>query len=103
MASPQLEGGYTRISNELIEAFLYKVTNSTWIRIFLLTCRLTYGFRRKEVESNYQAYATKLGLTKDTIKCNMLDMMDRKIITLAVVSPERFVITINKDYEKWKI
>ena len=103
MASPQVENGYTRIANELLEAICNKITNSTWIRILLWTIRLTYGFNRKEVQSNYQAYATKLNLTRDTIKVTLLDLFDRKIIVLAVLTKESFVITINKNYELWKI
>jgi phage replication O-like protein O len=103
MASPQVENGYTRIANELIEAMCNKLTNSTWLRVLFWTIRLTYGFNRKEVQSNYGAYATKLNLTKDTVKHALLDMFDRKIIVLAVITQESFVITINKDYELWKV
>ena len=60
-------------------------------------------FNRKEVQSNYGAYATKLNLTKDTVKRSLLELSDRKIIVLAVITKEQFVITINKDYELWKI
>jgi phage replication O-like protein O len=103
MASPQVENGYTRIANELLQAICNKLTDSTWIRMLLWTIRLTYGFNRKEVQSNYGAYATKLNLTKDTVKRSLLELSDRKIIVLAVITKEQFVITINKDYELWKI
>ena len=102
-ASPQLEKGYTRISNELIEAICNKVSNSTWTRILLWTARLTYGFRRKEVETNYASYATKLNLTKDTIKNALIEMENQKLVVVARIGPERFVITINKDYDLWKV
>jgi phage replication O-like protein O len=103
MASPQCEHGYTRIANELFEAVYCKLTNSTWIRLLCHTVRITYGWNRKEAQSNYQSYATKLNLTKDTIKNTLHELMDRKIVVLAVVSKEMFVITINKNYELWKI
>lgn len=103
MANPQCEHGYTRIANELLEAICHRLTNSTWIRVMLFTCRITYGWQRKEVQSNYQSYATKLSLTKDTIKSTLDELTDRKLIILAVVSKEQFVITINKNYELWRI
>ena len=103
MANPQKEKGYTPIANELIEAVCNKVTNSTWIRIIVWTMRLTYGWRRTETESNYGAYATKLNLTKDTIKHALLELADRRIIKLAVITQERFIITLNKNYELWKL
>ena len=103
MANPGLEGGYTKISNELLEAACRRIVNSTWLRVLVFTMRLTYGWRRKEVASNYQAYATKLNLHKDTIRGALADMAEKKIITLAVLTKEQFVVAINKDYEKWKI
>lgn len=102
-ASPQLEHGHTRIANELIEAICNRITNSSWIRILLWTARLTYGWRRKETESNYQAYATKLNLTKDTVKHTLLELNERKIIIFVVLTKEKFLISINKNYDLWKI
>lgn len=103
MASPQCENGYTRIANELLEAICNKITNSTWVRILFWTIRLTYGFNRKEVQSNYQAYATKLNLSEETIKYTLLDLSDRKIITYVVINRKSFVVALNKDYDGWKI
>lgn len=103
MANPQCENGYTRVANELLQAICNKLTNSTWIRILLWTARLTYGFKRKETQSNYQAYATKLNFTKETIKGALIDMHDRRIINFVPTTKEQFVITINKNYELWKI
>jgi phage replication O-like protein O len=103
MASPQVENGHTRIANELLEAICNKLTNSTWIRILLFTCRITYGWQRKEVQSNYQSYATKLNLTKDTVKHTLLELNERKILIFVVLTKEQFVVSINKNYELWKI
>lgn len=87
----------------MLEAFCRLITNSTWLRVMLLTIRLTYGWQRKEMQSNYRAYATKLNLTRDTIKNTLQELADRKMIILAVVTKEQFVISINKNYELWKI
>ena len=103
MANPQIEDGYTRVANELIEAICYKVANATWIKILLWTMRLTYGFKRKEVQSNYQSYATKLSLTKETIRHALLDMAEHRLITFVVVTNNIFIVSINKNYELWKI
>ena len=99
----QLEKGYTRIANELLEKLAQLITNATWLRILLYTCRITYGWKRKEAESNYGAYATKLRLQKDTIKDVIFDMNKRRIITIFNISAERFVVTINKDWQLWKL
>lgn len=103
MASPQTENGHTRIANELLEAIIFKICNATWLKIMLYLIRITYGFQRKEVETNYQAIATKTGFVKDTIRGALLEMSDKKFINFRVVSRERIVVSINKDYELWKI
>jgi len=103
MASPQLENGHTRISNELLEAIVFRINNATWLKITLYLCRITYGFQRKEVETNYQAIATKTGFIKDTIRHAIMEMSDHKIVQFRVVSQERFLISITKDYELWKV
>ena len=102
MASPQCENGYTKIANELLEAICNKMTNSTWIRILMWTIRLTYGWKRKETESYYKSYSTKLNLNRDTVKHNLQELNDRKIIIYVPLTNEKFVISINKDYERWK-
>jgi len=103
VANPQTEHGHTRISNELFEAIIYKINNATWLKVIFYIIRITYGFQRKEVESNYQAIATKTGFVKDTIKHALMEMTDRKMLNFRVVSRERFVVSVNKNYELWKI
>jgi len=103
MASPQCENGYTKIANELIEAIVNRITNPTWIRVALWTIRLTYGFNRKEVDSNYQAFATKLNLTEGTLRLAFLEMSDHKILIFSVKTKGTFSVSVNKNYELWKI
>ena len=103
MANPQIENGYTKIANELLEAICNRLTNSTWIRLLVLTARLTYGWNRKECESYYNSYATKLNLTRDTVRYTLQDLHDRHIVKYVNLTTEKFLISINKDYEKWKI
>lgn len=103
MASPQLEHGHTRVSNELLEAIAHKISNATWLKLMLYLIRITYGFQRKEVETNYQALATKTGFVKDTVRHALMDMSDRKLLKIRVVSKERLVISIIKDYDLWNV
>jgi len=103
MANPQCENGHTRIANELLEALAYKINNSTWLKIMIYLIRITYGFHRLEVETNYQAIATKTGFTKDTIRHALEDMHRLLFIKIRVVSKERICVSIIKDYDLWKI
>lgn len=103
MASPQLENGYTRISNELFEAAYKKITNATWLRILCHTIRITYGFHKKETQTNYKAYMTKLNLSNETIRNIILEMTDRKILLSKFVDNTTFVTGVNKNYDQWKV
>ena len=103
MANPQIENGYTKIANELLEAIAYKITNATWLKIVIYIIRITYGFQRKETETNYQAIATKTGFKEETIKDALGVMSGKKIVKFRVVSPKRFVISLCKNYDLWEI
>lgn len=101
MASPQCENGYTKFANELLDKMCYYITNPTHLRLLLWIGRLTYGWSRKETETNYQSLATKLNLKKETIQNNLRELSDRKFIIFIPISPEKFLVSINKDYERW--
>jgi phage replication O-like protein O len=46
MASPQLENGYTRVANELLEATAKFPFNGSQLRLILFLWRKTYGFQK---------------------------------------------------------
>jgi phage replication O-like protein O len=50
MTKPQLENGYTRIANEILEAVIYAGLNGTEMAVLLYIIRKTYGFNKKEDE-----------------------------------------------------
>lgn len=103
MANPQVENGYTRVSNELLVAMIRRITNSTWLRILLYIARITYGYRQKYTLSHYSSFATVVGLKEKTIKSAFLDMAEKNIIMYEIRSEKSFLVSINKNYEKWSI
>ena len=68
MASPQLEKGHTRIAHEITEALVKSNLSGAELRATLWIIRLTYGFHRKEMTTNVNAFATKLKTTRDYVK-----------------------------------
>ena len=103
MASPQCEGGYTKVSNELLQALFKYVTNPSWLRIALLVIRVTYGFHRKDTVSNYKSFTTWLNLTEEYIKQVLAEMHDVGLIFYEPKNTFKFKIQLNKNYEEWKI
>lgn len=47
MATPQVEDGYTKIANELLEALCKCKLSSSEFRVMFFIIRYTYGFKRK--------------------------------------------------------
>jgi len=103
MASPQLEGGYTRISNELLWALVKYVTNPTWLRIAFLVCRITYGYKRKDAVSNYKSFTKIVNLTEEYVKTALMEMETQNIIFYEPKDGFKFKIGMNKNYETWKV
>lgn len=104
MASPQVENGYTRIANELLDKLAETKINGTQFRILMVVFRYTYGFQRKKHELSETFIAKATNIHRQQIKRELKDLIDRKIIT--VVKQATFtnprVISFNKNYEQWK-
>lgn len=103
MASPQVEHGYTRIANELLEAVARLEINATQFRILTVVWRYTYGFSRKDhsLSANFIAKAT--GIHKNRVAPDLARLIERNVLT--EVAPPTFssprVIAFNKDHDCW--
>jgi len=116
MANPQLEDGFTRISNELLSAaYQVRMSGSEW-QVFLFLIRITYGFSRKTVELRTNDFktgvqgATGTGLERQQIHEAINALATKKIIKLSDFSDKtvrengRFrekTFEIQKDYTLW--
>lgn len=104
MANPQVENGFTRIANELLDKLAETKMNGTQFRILMIVFRYTYGFQRKEHELSETFIANATSIHKQQIKRELKDLIDRKIITVvrqATFTDPR-VISFNKNYKQWK-
>lgn len=105
MADVQLENGFTRIANELMEILARAPLNGTQFRILILILRETYGFQRKECAVSESYIAVRLGLKRQNIHRELKFLFDNKILCTireaTFTSPR--VISINKHYDTWLI
>ncbi len=101
--SVQLENGYTRISNEILEVLATTNLNGTQRRILDIVFRQTYGYQRKEHDLSITFIAKATNIHKKQIQRELTALIERKIIT--VVSGATFnksrVIAFNKNYNEW--
>jgi len=97
MASPQLENGFTRIANELLEAITLAPLTKHEVKVVLAVMRETYGWSRPTAIS-LTAYrlARITGLQRTEASRVKKDLIARNIL---IDGPNG--IGIQKDYERW--
>ncbi len=100
MSSPQLENGFTRISNELLEGLSYQLANGLSGlegAIVLLVIRWSYGYGVKEAVIKPSKIAKTLGKELWLISKYLKRLVEKGVI----IRREGSVIGLNKDYESW--
>lgn len=104
MRGPQLEDGYTRIANEILEAIARFPINATQFRILMVIWRYTYGFNRKSSELSQSFIAEATGLHKKQVQRELNALIKMNIIKVekeANFSSPR-VLKFNKYYQSWE-
>ncbi len=98
MANPQLENGYTKISNELLEA-IYKVSMSDYEHgIFWLIIRKTYGYKKKSDWISQKQIVSEINILKQHVSRTIKKLVNRNMILR-----EGKKLSIQKDYDLWKL
>ena len=102
MASPQVEKGFTRIANEILNVIMKTNLNGTQFRIVIAIWRLTYGFGKKEKEISYAALADHIDASRSQVAREIGILIDRKIIlVLGKGTKGASILKFNKNYEEW--
>lgn len=100
MASPQLENGYTRVANELMEALATIRIPGEARQILDVIFRKTYGFGKSEDRISLSQFHLATGLVTPSV-CRAI----KKLLAINIidVKPTSFgnVYSIKKDHEKW--
>lgn len=96
-ASPQLEDGYTRIANEILEALIKAKLNGYEWRIVITVLRKTYGFRKKADWISNSQFVDMTGITKSHVSDAIKRLVSRNILTR-----DGFKIGFQKVYTKWE-
>ncbi len=101
--NPQLEDGYTRIANELLEAVFHADFNGAQIRVLLCLIRNTYGYGRKECEFSNSFVANRTGLNKKSVALVVNSLQEGKVITVTqqptYTTPKK--VKLNKHIKEW--
>ncbi|WP_226677246.1 replication protein [Mesobacillus jeotgali] len=102
MSNPQIEQGYTRVANEILENIMKVSLNGTQFRIVMAVWRFTYGFQRKEHELSIGFIATAISASRSQVDRELTVLIERKILIARDQGPKRpRQLRFNKDYEHW--
>lgn len=96
MASPQLENGYTRIANEILEQLSRVQMSGTEWQFVMCLFRKTYGYNKTEDWITGSQIVTTTGMKKERVSEAKKRLLERQIVT-----EKRNKISFQKDWEKW--
>ena len=80
MHGPQLEDGYTRIANEILEAIYQTKFNATQLKIILLIIRYTYGFNRKNHDLSLSFIEKATGISKRYVSSELNRLIENRVV-----------------------
>ena len=101
MPSPQLENGYLKIANELIDALAAYRIPGEQMQCLLFIIRKTYGYGKKEDRISNSQFVKATGLNKVSV-CRAI----RKLLSKNIVSKKANGVVptycFNKHYSTWE-
>ncbi len=108
MRSPQLEDGYTRIANEILEALAKANLSGRERRILDVVLRMTYGYHRKEARIKNRIFVEMTGIARSHV-CHILrDLEEKNVIKTeknVAIDGNKSTPTyrFQKNFKKWKV
>jgi phage replication O-like protein O len=105
LRGPQLEEGYTRIANEILEVASKVKLNGTQFKILMAIWRYTYGFNRKSSEFSLNFLSEATNSNKQQVKRELDKLIEDNIIIIekeADFNTSR-ILSFNKNYSEWKV
>jgi len=98
MAKPDIENGYTKIADELLEAICRTKTSDYEKRVFLYIIRKTYGFNKKKDWIAQVQISNGTGIHRSHVSRTIKKLEAKNMIILHGKE-----VGIQKDYEQWNV
>jgi phage replication O-like protein O len=104
--SPQIESGYTRIANELLDAIIaYPFSRREFAIVFALI-RVTYGYQKKEDAISGWQLSEMTGIDRSHVSKTITELIEKKVVNRSDsgrISHGQNVpfLSINKHYKQW--
>lgn len=101
MANVQLENGYTKIANEILEEIAKIKLSPTQYRILFIIWRYTYGFNRKWHDMSLSFLSKATGCDSRQIQRELKRLEERRVILPKIKSGSYRKISFNKNHDEW--
>lgn len=102
MADPQLENGYTRIADELLEALARASLSAREMAIVLAVVRKTYGFQKKSDRISASQISEATGIATKKIGKLLRSLEEKKILRINNRGQGRIArIALQKNHTMW--
>lgn len=98
--NPQVEDGYTRIANELLDAMLAHPFSKRELKILMAVIRKTYGYNKKRDDLPLSQLAKMTGLDRSHISRSVADLATAGVLRVCVGKYGQS-IELNKKYSQW--
>ena len=102
MSNPQLENGFTKLANEIIEKFCkFRVSGEEWMVLWVIL-RKTYGFNKKEDAISLSQFAVMTDLKRPSIIRALKKLVTKKLLLIdksATSLGNKY--TFNKHFDTW--
>lgn len=103
MANPQLEDGFTRIANEILEQLAKSKLSGLKISILLTVIRRSYGFQQKEAALSLSFLAKATGCRKNNVKKAIDELIADNYVSIdgqSFSNPR--TVRFNKNWDSWE-
>lgn len=107
MASPQLENGYIKIANEIMEAMICRpqLMRGALFPVIAVVWRKTYGWNKKEDAISISQFVEMTGYSKRAIIYALQELEAKNVLFVTRAGgglhKETNVISFNKNYNEW--
>ncbi|MFL0361418.1 replication protein [Pseudobacillus sp. 179-B 2D1 NHS] len=105
MADVQLENGYTKIANELLDAIQQFQFTQNQFKLLMALWRHTYGWNRKECEFSLSFIESVTYLDRKRVNETLKALIQNNVIQEVESGSARKtkVVRFNKNYDEWTI
>src|SRR3990167_3165841 len=103
MANPQLENGYTRIANDILEPLVKIPLLGAELRVLLFIIRKTYGWGKIQDKISFTQFEKGTGISRQTINKTIKNLVAKGMIVKIYLPEGNIGYTFIKDHEKWVV